>query len=1438
MNTSTLTAYTPLETLLLFQALYQLGITPANFVTISELIKNNQFVKDSESYNPGRLSPDALQNLFQRLLREELKTAGPGGESSSSGGNGRNGNGIHNMDSGNGNNGHTSVTTTTATDTATATVTATASSDAGLSPNSKKRKLPSSSPSPLPTLEEARRHADRLPTLVNQLYNRYRSHTIAEIQQHEQSYIREAKEHSEILQREWDLKFRREESRTPSRNGTPTSGVGTAPLPLTGHNPHGMGANVGAASAPSALALTRPGYLVSSGVGTQRQPTPSRPVATQASPAPVPAHMNQTKLQPMAAQGRAPVPMPASPASPVLDVPSRMAASPAVPSPQLPKRSPIPAPQPLAPGRRTPIPPPPVPTPSPITAVTTSSGYPPVLAASSPVISRPIASPAPAPTQPSTPSQPPNPMAQQQNQAMSASLAVVRQAPPPPPPQQHHAAQQRPSAPSPAPCPRPPGTPGTPGQQHVPALPPPQSQPTQTQTPAQPSVPAQQAGPRPPYQPPQQKTPGPYPQHPHHHPIQPVPVPGQGPQPPQRLIPQPHAPKQAPSHPSPVLQHPQQAASPYVQPTPLTPGAPQLPRQDVSKPKQGSQVQQLQAKTQLKWEPVVTPGGSHHRQPAHSSHGVHHPHPPQSPLSPYQHPGLMNPQAASQSPAQAAAPPNLQPPRPPPQTTTTAQPHSVLVAPSHPQPTSPIQPLQQPALAHAPGQPQRQVQHQPQQSQQSQPPSRPVVTPPVPPSQPRPQPTVQQPPKQGQPQHPYHPQYSQQGKQAQGQQGQQVQQGRPHLTHTQAQSTTRAGQFTPSPVAAAPSPVQPSVANVPHPVAHPPPPNPPVEPAQPPTPTLPEQKQHVPQAQRPEPQEPQQQQRHQRPMPQPQPQARLLQTQPPQQPRSQLPPPQGQQAPPTQQQTQRIPLSARPVASPAPTPAPTSSINSPLPRPGSAVPDHMRHASTPASARPKLPHSVPQTPASQSQTSFVPTSGSGTKWLTNATNNTPRSGAPDVAPKPAVAPLSPVQKPRQTPLSQVPDKAKRPASTLLKAPKDIKEEANKSPSQEKRASHRQEEAAEQRDGREVEETHSEPKKQPALEKLDTSRASRRPSRGATRNHPVLQAVTRTRRSKSVASTVEGASPTAPDMPPAKVKEEVSTPRIPDDTDDMTADEGQHQATPSRAPGQRPRLGKRKRQDNTPDVRTPSTVAPTVPPSHVLWTRGFPKVSASVLDQIASHRYANMFADKIKARDAPRYHDIVTHPQDLRKIRSAIHAGNKAATHALHALEGGDPGTPGVWVPWDEGLVPPKGIINTEQLECELVHMFSNAIMYNPDPFRGPGPGFRRPWQREEDERSGVLGYMNEPDVVVKDTRNMYVEVEKLLSELRSAEKDQPPLPPGAEGIFTDAHLNAARFIAEVNSRGASASRERTDVATEDDADELATDPDTVNREHRAKRRKA
>jgi hypothetical protein len=261
-----------------------------------------------------------------------------------------------------------------------------------------------------------------------------------------------------------------------------------------------------------------------------------------------------------------------------------------------------------------------------------------------------------------------------------------------------------------------------------------------------------------------------------------------------------------------------------------------------------------------------------------------------------------------------------------------------------------------------------------------------------------------------------------------------------------------------------------------------------------------------------------------------------------------------------------------------------------------------------------------------------------------------------------------------------------------------------------------------------------------------------------------------------------------------VKQEVATPIGVEDGGDTTADEFVALSKPARRTPQ-----KRKRATSIPESRVVST-----PPTQVLWMRNFPKISQSALDGVAAHKNASMFTAPIKERDAPGYKDLILRPQDLKSIRSAIHAGQKAAS----AMQPADmnPSATNVWLPISEDLIPPKGIINNAQLEKELMRMFANAIMFNADPDRG----FGRRLQNSKGKEDEVLGYEIDEDGVVKDTRAMFGDVEKLVMELRSTERKSEERP---------------REVSQA------------EPTVDEDEDELAGDEGSVNFGSLAKRRR-
>lgn len=520
--------------------------------------------------------------------------------------------------------------------------------------------------------------------------------------------------------------------------------------------------------------------------------------------------------------------------------------------------------------------------------------------------------------------------------------------------------------------------------------------------------------------------------------------------------------------------------------------------------------------------------------------------------------------------------------------------------------------------------------------------------------------------------------------------------------------------------------------------------------------------------------------------PQPQPPPLQIRTNtgrnlPPISPATPQPQPQQWQNPPTPAQ---VPLQVqRPL--PAPHPAPSGSNvqyglppNNQGPRP--PIPQHVvsSQAMTPGPSPRSRPMQIalPQTPITAPAVSSGPT-GSSTRWkFAVSTPATPRPLAGDIA-SPVVETLSP-------PLPR----AELPAPTPKRLPKK------------------------------------------PVDPVDTDTTAVK--KGARTPRSTQQAseagdLRRSRRSMSASTPVDESMDTGS---ATKVKREEATPKPLEDTGDTTADEsvsGRRLKTSS--PRSSRAIGKRKRQDS------PIRDSPSAIPTHVLWYRSFHRTSASALDQISSNRDANMFASAIREKDAPSYKHIVLRPTDLKAIRAAIIAGNRAGAKAAAALPGGDPGAGSVWLPITEDLVPPRGIINSAHLERELVHMFANAIMYNPDPSKGLGPGFMRGNDRgggatdaHGSSQGGgdpysMVGYQVDENSIVKQSQAMFVEVEKLLSDLRSTEAPSgnppAPLPAGAVPASERLARGAAAAMAKEQTPRASAS---VAPATEDEADDGST----------------
>ena len=197
---------------------------------------------------------------------------------------------------------------------------------------------------------------------------------------------------------------------------------------------------------------------------------------------------------------------------------------------------------------------------------------------------------------------------------------------------------------------------------------------------------------------------------------------------------------------------------------------------------------------------------------------------------------------------------------------------------------------------------------------------------------------------------------------------------------------------------------------------------------------------------------------------------------------------------------------------------------------------------------------------------------------------------------------------------------------------------------------------------------------------------------------------------------------------------------------------------------------------------PPSPAPTASlrPGFVLATRNLPKISAPLINDISTHKLGNMFAKSLTDREAPGYKDLIRRPQNLRSIKLAINAGGKALLKATEGM-GEEANSANVWIPETPEVVPPGGIVNSTQLEKELMRIFANAIMFNPEvpSKRGIGPAFRtrqrtldlRAVDEEDEGQSEGEIVKGKQDVsVVKDTREIYDAVEEKVAQWRSAEK--------------------------------------------------------------------
>lgn len=199
---------------------------------------------------------------------------------------------------------------------------------------------------------------------------------------------------------------------------------------------------------------------------------------------------------------------------------------------------------------------------------------------------------------------------------------------------------------------------------------------------------------------------------------------------------------------------------------------------------------------------------------------------------------------------------------------------------------------------------------------------------------------------------------------------------------------------------------------------------------------------------------------------------------------------------------------------------------------------------------------------------------------------------------------------------------------------------------------------------------------------------------------------------------------------------------------------------------------------------PRTTTQFSDPNLVIVSKTFGRTSQLLLNEITSHKLAGIFAKPLSERDAPGYKSLIHRPQDLKSIKAAVSKGSRAAISAIEKLEseneapetGDDEATPTPaakttgpasvptnGTPTGEGpigngfyrirpnedIIPPKGVVNSAQLETELVRMFANAVMFNPLPTseRGFGRSLRLR------KRGGELPQYGARRIKAEDTEN-------------------------------------------------------------------------------------
>jgi hypothetical protein len=123
-------------------------------------------------------------------------------------------------------------------------------------------------------------------------------------------------------------------------------------------------------------------------------------------------------------------------------------------------------------------------------------------------------------------------------------------------------------------------------------------------------------------------------------------------------------------------------------------------------------------------------------------------------------------------------------------------------------------------------------------------------------------------------------------------------------------------------------------------------------------------------------------------------------------------------------------------------------------------------------------------------------------------------------------------------------------------------------------------------------------------------------------------------------------------------------------------------------------------------------------------RNFARISNVIINDITQHKHAGPFQKPVREKDAEGYTTIIKRPQDLKSIKAAITFGSRAINAATASLDS-PATTPStstsaslVLLDKTADLIPPRAIVNSSQLEKEVMRMFANAVMFNPGSTEG------------------------------------------------------------------------------------------------------------------------